>query len=46
VAGSPRNSERGLCERRTSDQEMEVNTMEEGEINDIVGEEDVMEDMD
>jgi hypothetical protein len=38
--------ERGISERRTSGQEVEVNTMEEGEINGVDGEEVVMEDMD
>jgi hypothetical protein len=33
-------------ERRTSGQERKVNTMNEGEINDIAGEEVVMKDMD
>jgi hypothetical protein len=33
-------------ERRKSGQEMDVNTMEEGEINYVAGEEVVMEDMD
>jgi hypothetical protein len=46
TAGSPRASEHGPSERRSSGQEMEINTMEEREINDIVGEEVVMEDMD
>jgi hypothetical protein len=46
VARSPRTLEHGLSEIRTSGQEMEVNTMEEGEINDEVGEEVMMEDMD
>jgi hypothetical protein len=38
--------ESGLFETRTSGQVMEINTMEEGEISDIVGEEVVMKDMD
>jgi hypothetical protein len=42
----PRASNRGLSENRTSGQEMEVDAMEEWEINDEVGEEVVMEDMD
>jgi hypothetical protein len=46
TAESPRTSYHGLSERRANGQEMEVNTMEEGEMNDIVGEEVVMEDMD
>jgi hypothetical protein len=45
TAGSSHISERGLIERRTCDQEMNVNTME-GEINDVAGEEVVMKDMD
>jgi hypothetical protein len=44
--GSPHILECGLNERRTSGKEMEVNTMEEREINDIAGEEVVIEDMD
>jgi hypothetical protein len=36
--GSSCTSERELSERRTSGQEMVVNTMEEGEINDVAGE--------
>jgi hypothetical protein len=32
-------SESRLLERRTSGQEMQVTTMEEGEINDVAGEE-------
>jgi hypothetical protein len=39
-------SDRGLSERRTSEQEMDVNVMQEEEINDIVVEEVSMEDMD
>jgi hypothetical protein len=39
-------SERGLSERRTSGQEMEVNTMAEGEVNDKAGKEVVTEGMD
>jgi hypothetical protein len=46
TGGSPRTSECGLSERRTSGQEMQVNTMQEGEISDADGEEVVMEDMD
>jgi hypothetical protein len=46
TAGSPRTSESGFCERKISEKEMEVITMEEGEINDVVEEEVVMEDMD
>jgi hypothetical protein len=46
TAGIPRISERGLTERRTSGQEMEVYTMEEGEISDLAGKEVVKEDMD
>jgi hypothetical protein len=46
TAGSPRTSESGFSERRKSDQEMEVNTMEDREINDIAGEDVVMEDVD
>jgi hypothetical protein len=42
---SQHTSEGGFSESRTSGQEMEVNTMEEGEINDIAGEEVVMENM-
>jgi hypothetical protein len=45
TAGSPRASDRGLLENRTSGQEIEVDAMEEGEINDEAGKE-VMEDMD
>jgi hypothetical protein len=37
MAGSPCTSERGILEKRTSGQEMEVNAME-GEINDEAGE--------
>jgi hypothetical protein len=44
--GRPRASNCGLSENRTSDKEMEVEAMEEGEINDEAGEEVVMEDMD
>jgi hypothetical protein len=44
--GRPRASNRGLSENRTSGQEIEVEAMEEGEINDEAGEEVVMEDMD
>jgi hypothetical protein len=46
TAGSSRTSEHGLSERRTSVQEIEVNTIKVGEINGVVGEEVVMEDMD
>jgi hypothetical protein len=46
TAGSPRTSERGISEKRTSSQEVEANAMEEGEIYDEAGEEVVMEDMD
>jgi hypothetical protein len=45
TAGIPRISERRLTEWRASGQKMEVNTMEEGEINDVAGEEVGMEDM-
>jgi hypothetical protein len=41
MAGNPHISERGLSERRTSGQEMVVNTMEEGEISNVAGEEDM-----
>jgi hypothetical protein len=44
--GSPRTPERGLSERRTSGQEVEVNTMTEGEILDVAEKEVVVEDMD
>jgi hypothetical protein len=37
MTGNPRTSEHGLFERRTSGQEMEVNTMEEGEMNNVAG---------
>jgi hypothetical protein len=46
MAGISCNSECGLAERWTSGHEMEANTMEEGEINDVAGEEVAMEDMD
>jgi hypothetical protein len=42
---SPRISEHGLIESRISGQEIEVNEMEEGEINDVDGDEVVFEDM-
>jgi hypothetical protein len=45
MAGSPRTSECGISEKRTSGQETEVNAMEDGEINDEAGEEEVLEDM-
>jgi hypothetical protein len=44
TAGNPLTSDHGLSERRTGGQEMEVNTMEEGEINDVAGEEVFVED--
>jgi hypothetical protein len=43
TAGSPRTSDHGLSER-TSGQEMEVNTMEERENDDVAGEKMVVED--
>jgi hypothetical protein len=42
---SPRISESERTEIRTRGQEIEVNSMEEGEINDVAGEEVAMEDM-
>jgi hypothetical protein len=44
--GRPRASNRGRSENRTIDQEIEVEAMEEGKINDEAVEEVVMEDMD
>jgi hypothetical protein len=43
AAGRLCTSERELSERRTHCQEIEVNTMEEGEIGDVAGEEVVVE---
>jgi hypothetical protein len=46
MPGRPRASNRGLSKNRTSGQEIEVEAMEEGEINNEAGQEVVMEDMD